>query len=69
MQKYLGLTPPDDARGCLQDIHWYDGAWGYFPTYTLGNLYAAQFFEQANRDLGGLEAQFAKIAIPRRNGV
>ena len=60
MRKYLGLTPPDDARGCLQDIHWSHGAIGYFPTYTLGNLYAAQFFEQARKDLGDLDAQFAK---------
>ncbi|HET6246207.1 MAG TPA: carboxypeptidase M32 [Tepidisphaeraceae bacterium] len=59
MQKYLGLTPPNDAQGCLQDIHWSGGAIGYFPTYTLGNLYAAQFFEQARKDLGDLDAQFA----------
>ena len=45
MRDYLGLTPPDDAQGCLQDIHWSGGAVGYFPTYTLGNLYAAQFYE------------------------
>lgn len=60
MKRYLGLTPPDDARGCLQDIHWSGGAIGYFPTYTLGNLYAAQFFEQARTDLGDLDAQFAR---------
>jgi carboxypeptidase Taq len=60
MRKYLGLTPPDDAHGCLQDIHWSGGAIGYFPTYTLGNLYAAQFFEQARRDLGDLDAQFSR---------
>ena len=60
MKKYLGITPPDDARGCLQDIHWSGGAIGYFPTYTLGNLYAAQFFEQARKDLGDLDAQFAR---------
>jgi carboxypeptidase Taq len=60
MREYLGLTPPDDARGCLQDIHWSGGAIGYFPTYTLGNLYAAQFFEQARHDLGDLDAQFAR---------
>jgi carboxypeptidase Taq len=60
IKKYLGLTPPDDARGCLQDIHWSGGAIGYFPTYTLGNLYAAQFFEQAEKDLGGLDAHFAR---------
>lgn len=47
MRELLGVTPPDDARGCLQDIHWYDGAVGYFPTYTLGALAAAQLFAAA----------------------
>src|SRR5207245_878680 len=60
MRKYLGMTPPDDAKGCLQDVHWSGGAIGYFPTYTLGNLYAAQFFEQARKDLGDMDAQFAR---------
>jgi carboxypeptidase Taq len=59
MLDYLGVTPDNDAAGCLQDIHWSGGAIGYFPTYTLGNLYAAQFFEQAQQDLGELHAQFA----------
>ncbi len=59
MKTYLGLTPPDDAQGCLQDIHWSIASLGYFPTYTLGNLYAAQFFEQARKDLGDLDAMFA----------
>jgi carboxypeptidase Taq len=48
----LGLSVPNDARGCLQDIHWSFGGIGYFPTYTLGNLYAAQFMSAAKRDLG-----------------
>lgn len=43
----FGITPPDDRRGCLQDIHWAMGGLGYFPTYTLGNLHAAQLFEAA----------------------
>ena len=60
MKSYLGLTPPDAATGVLQDIHWAFGGIGYFPTYTLGNLYAAQFFEQARKDLGDLDAQFAR---------
>jgi carboxypeptidase Taq len=47
MQELLGIVPPDDRNGCMQDIHWYDGAWGYFPTYTLGALAAAQLFEAA----------------------
>ncbi len=50
MKRLLGLTPPDDRSGCLQDIHWYDGAWGYFPTYTLGAMTAAQFFGAAVGD-------------------
>lgn len=44
MQEYLGITPSNDREGCLQDIHWSMGAFGYFPTYLLGNLYAAHFF-------------------------
>ena len=60
ISKYLGIEPPNDADGCLQDIHWSAGLIGYFPTYSLGNLYASQFFEQADRDLGGLAAQFAR---------
>lgn len=58
-QQYLGIAPPDDADGVLQDIHWAAGLFGYFPTYALGNLYAAQFFAQAHRDLGDLPAEFA----------
>lgn len=58
-KEYLGLTVPDDRRGCLQDIHWSMGAFGYFPTYTLGNLYCAQLFETARRALPDLEAEFA----------
>ena len=49
MGKLLGVTPKNDGEGCLQDIHWYDGAWGYFPTYTLGAMAAAQLFAAANR--------------------
>jgi len=47
MKSSLGIAPPDDRWGCLQDIHWPDGAWGYFPTYTLGALAAAQLFKAA----------------------
>ena len=46
-EKLLGITPPDDRLGCLQDIHWYGGSWGYFPTYTLGAMCAAQLFQAA----------------------
>ena len=58
-QAYLGITPPSDAAGVLQDIHWSAGLVGYFPTYSLGNLYAAQFFDQADADVGPLAEQFA----------
>jgi carboxypeptidase Taq len=58
VKAYLGLDVPDDARGCLQDIHWSFGGIGYFPTYTLGNLYAAQLMAAARRDLGGLDEDF-----------
>jgi len=58
-REYLGVEVPDDRRGCLQDIHWSMGALGYFPTYTLGNLYAAQFFEAACAALPGLVEGFA----------
>ncbi|NUM52575.1 MAG: carboxypeptidase M32 [Candidatus Hydrogenedentes bacterium] len=54
IKRYLGLDVPDDAHGCLQDIHWSHGAFAYFPTYALGNLYAAQLFEKIERDLPGL---------------
>lgn len=49
MRELLGVTPPNDRLGCLQDIHWPSGGWGYFPTYTLGAMTAAQLFEAANR--------------------
>jgi carboxypeptidase Taq len=58
-QHYLGLTPDSDATGCLQDIHWSEGLIGYFPTYTLGNVYAAQLFETAENAVGPLEESFA----------
>ena len=45
MRKLLGIAPDTDRDGCLQDIHWFDGSWGYFPTYTLGAMIAAQMFE------------------------
>ena len=49
MRELLGIVPPDERVGCLQDIHWPDGAWGYFPTYTLGAMAAAQLFAAARR--------------------
>lgn len=59
-QQYLGITPHNNADGVLQDIHWSAGLIGYFPTYSLGNLYAAQFAAQADADLGGLAALFER---------
>ena len=58
--QYFGLDIPDDTRGCLQDIHWSQAGIGYFPTYTLGNLYAAQFFAKALADIPDLHDQFAQ---------
>jgi carboxypeptidase Taq len=59
-ENYLGLKVPDDAQGCLQDIHWSIGALGYFPTYSLGTIYATQLYDKAKKDLPGLEDQFAQ---------
>ena len=56
MAEYLGIRPETDAEGCLQDIHWTNGTFGYFPTYSLGSVLAAQLFEAAEDDLGTLEA-------------
>jgi len=58
--QYLGIRPANDAEGVLQDIHWSAGLVGYFPTYSLGNLYASQFFAQAEADTGALAPQFAQ---------
>lgn len=60
MLELLGVAPPDDRLGCLQDIHWYDGAWGYFPTYTLGAMTAAQLFAAAKAATPGLEDALAR---------
>ncbi len=55
MRALLGITPQDDRRGCLQDIHWYDGGFGYFPSYTLGAMAAAQLMAAARRAVAGLD--------------
>jgi carboxypeptidase Taq len=60
MQEYLGLTPPNDAKGVLQDIHWSSGYIGYFPTYALGNLVAAQLWERVLVDMPDLPEQFER---------
>ncbi len=58
-REILGLAAPRDAEGCLQDVHWSMGAFGYFPTYSLGNVYAACLFEAARAALPGLDAAMA----------
>lgn len=60
MQQLLGITPPDDAKGCLQDVHWSCGSMGYFPTYALGNLYAAQLFETFEKENPNWKEKVAK---------
>ncbi len=65
MDRYLGVTPADDAHGVLQDVHWSGGMLGYFPSYMLGNLYAAQLFAAAHRDIPGLEEDFARGEFSR----
>jgi carboxypeptidase Taq len=64
----FGLVPPGDAQGCLQDVHWSFGGLGYFPTYTLGNLYAAQFMARARADLPGLDDDFRRGEFGRLKG-
>lgn len=60
LNSLLGITPPDDARGCLQDIHWHDGGFGYFPSYTLGAMAAAQLMKAARATTPGLDAALAQ---------
>ncbi len=59
-KKYFGIEVDKDANGCLQDVHWSAGLIGYFPTYTLGNLYSAQFFAQAQKEMPDLHQQFER---------
>jgi carboxypeptidase Taq len=60
LEKLLGIRPPNDAKGCLQDIHWHDGAFGYFPSYTLGAMAAAQLMKAARVAEPGLDDALAK---------
>lgn len=57
MQEYFGITPPNDAKGVLQDVHWSYGSIGYFSTYALGNLVSAQLWEKVNKDIRNLDDQ------------
>jgi carboxypeptidase Taq len=60
MDEYLGVTPPDDRDGVMQDIHWAGGSFGYFPTYALGNVMSAQIFRAASRALPNLETEIGE---------
>jgi carboxypeptidase Taq len=60
MYEYLGISVPDYAQGCMQDIHWTDGSFGYFPTYTLGAIIASQLFDAAKKQNAGLDDAIAK---------
>lgn len=59
MQEYLGITPPDDSEGCLQDVHWSGAMFGYFPTYSLGTLLSAQLYDRARKDNPSIETDLA----------
>ena len=58
--RYLGVTVPDDRKGCLQDVHWSHGSFGYFPTYSLGSFYAAQLYAAAVREDPALPQEIGK---------
>jgi carboxypeptidase Taq len=60
MERYLHVDVPDDARGVLQDVHWSRGGFGYFPTYSLGNVYSVQIWEQLREDVDDLEDQIGR---------
>ena len=59
-EKDLGVRPETDSEGCLQDIHWSHGNFGYFPTYSLGSVMAAQLFEAAEAEIDDLDAKIAE---------
>ena len=58
--KYLGIKVPNDSIGVLQDIHWSHGSFGYFPTYTLGSFYAAQFYNKASTEISDINLKIEK---------
>lgn len=59
MYEYLGITPANDAEGILQDMHWSDGSFGYFPSYLLGGIYDGMYLEKINEELGSVDALLA----------
>lgn len=74
MRDLLGVTPDSDGNGCMQDVHWPDGLFGYFPSYTLGAMIAAQLFDTANKHINGLsehirKGEFAPLTTWLRNNV
>jgi carboxypeptidase Taq len=60
IREYLGLEVPNAGAGCLQDVHWSHGSFGYFPTYSIGSFYAAQFFAAAQKQIAGLDAKIER---------
>lgn len=60
MQEYLGVVPPNDTKGVLQDVHWAGGSFGYFPSYTLGNIYAAQIYHTARKEVADFDKLIAR---------
>ncbi|QFU82439.1 carboxypeptidase M32 [Natronorubrum aibiense] len=67
-EEYLGVRPETDAEGCLQDIHWSHGSFGYFPTYSLGSVLAAQLYAAAEADLGDLDSDIREGNFDELNG-
>lgn len=59
MEEYLGVRPPNDSLGVLQDVHWSGGGFGYFPTYTLGNLYNVPILNKAKTEIDDYEKKIA----------
>ncbi len=60
MQEYLGIVPPNDSLGVLQDVHWSAGLFGYFPTYAIGNLISLQLWEKIHKDLPEIDDRISK---------
>jgi carboxypeptidase Taq len=60
MKDYLGIDVPDDAHGVLQDVHWSRGAFGYFPTYSVGNVMSVQIWEKLREDVTDVDDQMAR---------
>ncbi len=67
-EQYLGIRPETDAEGCLQDIHWSHGSFGYFPTYSLGSVLAAQLFAAVENEVGDLEERIREGEFDDLNG-